>query len=50
MNTVSVQRYARTAGALVVISLLAGAFSELYVPAVLLLPADASAGTPLLAD
>jgi Domain of unknown function (DUF4386) len=43
MNTVSVQRYARTAGALVVISILAGAFSELYVPSILLVPADLSA-------
>jgi hypothetical protein len=43
MNSAPVQRYARTAGALIVISILAGAFAEVYVPSILLVPADALA-------
>ena len=39
----SVQTYARTAGVLVLISIIAGGFGEAYVPAALVVPRDAAA-------
>jgi hypothetical protein len=39
----SVQKYARIAGALLLLSIVAGAFGEVYVPSRLIVPADATA-------
>ena len=43
MNSASVQRYARTGGILLLVSLMAGGFGELYVPTKLLASADPGA-------
>jgi hypothetical protein len=43
MNSASVQLYARSGGVLLLISLVAGGFGELYVPTKLLVSADPSA-------
>jgi len=43
MDKASAQKYAKLAGVLVVISILAGGFGEVYVPIKLLVPADAVA-------
>ncbi len=43
MTDATVQRYARVAGLLLVISIVAGGFGELYVPGKLIVPNDASA-------
>jgi hypothetical protein len=43
MNSASVQRYARSGGVLLLVSLVAGGFGELYVPTKLLVSADPGA-------
>lgn len=43
MNAASVQRYARSGGVLLLVSLVAGGFGELYVPAKLVVSGDAGA-------
>ncbi len=43
MDEASVQRYARIAGVLVLISIFAGAFGEVYVPGKLIVSGDAAA-------
>jgi hypothetical protein len=50
VDRTSVQRYARVAGLLVVISILAGGFGEVYVPSKLLVPADAAATAKNISD
>jgi hypothetical protein len=50
MDQASVQRYARVAGVLVLISIFAGAFGEVYVPNKLFVPGDAAATAKNIAD